>query len=170
RLARLRVRGLHDGGHGGARHGGRGRPGARRPHQGRRRRARVRRPGGVSCRAGCGGRQLRRRRHRGIGVRAPAPRRRSVLRTCRGHVSRRLLARRRCRLCAYLRSARVIATLAASIPSPSQGVWHLGPVPLRAYALAIIAGIIAAAWLTSKRWAARGGDPEEVITITYWAV
>lgn len=64
----------------------------------------------------------------------------------------------------------MIATLAASIPSPSQGVWHLGPVPLRAYALAIIAGIIAAAWLTSKRWAARGGDPEEVITITYWAV
>ncbi len=64
----------------------------------------------------------------------------------------------------------MIATLAASIPSPSESVWHLGPVPLRAYALAIIAGIVAAAWLTSKRWAARGGDPEEVITITYWAV
>ena len=29
-----------------------------------------------------------------------------------------------------------------SIPSPSQGVWHLGPLPLRAYALCIIAGIV----------------------------
>ena len=26
------------------------------------------------------------------------------------------------------------------IPSPSQGVWHLGPLPLRAYAFAIIVG------------------------------
>ena len=32
----------------------------------------------------------------------------------------------------------------AYIPSPPQGVWHLGPIPIRAYALCIIAGIIAA--------------------------
>lgn len=48
-------------------------------------------------------------------------------------------------------------TVLASIPSPSQGVWELGPFPLRAYALCIIAGIVAAAWLTEKRWIARGG-------------
>ena len=31
-----------------------------------------------------------------------------------------------------------------SIPSPDQGVWHLGPVPIRGYALSIILGIVAA--------------------------
>ena len=30
----------------------------------------------------------------------------------------------------------------ASLPSPSQGVWFLGPVPVRAYALLIIVGIV----------------------------
>ena len=35
-------------------------------------------------------------------------------------------------------------TVLASIPSPSQGVWELGPFPLRAYALCIIAGIVVA--------------------------
>ena len=34
-----------------------------------------------------------------------------------------------------------------SIPSPDQGVWYLGPVPLRAYALAIILGIVVAIWI-----------------------
>jgi prolipoprotein diacylglyceryl transferase len=58
----------------------------------------------------------------------------------------------------------------ASIPSPSQGVWELGPFPLRAYALAIIAGILAAIWLTDRRWRARGGAPEDVLDIAVWAV
>ena len=58
----------------------------------------------------------------------------------------------------------------ASIPSPSQGVWEIGPFPLRAYALAIIAGILAAIWLTDRRWRARGGAPEDVLDIAVWAV
>ena len=29
-------------------------------------------------------------------------------------------------------------------PSPARGVWHLGPIPIRAYALCIIVGIVAA--------------------------
>ena len=58
----------------------------------------------------------------------------------------------------------------ASIPSPSQGVWELGPFPLRAYALCIIAGIVAAAWLTDRRWIARGGAPGDVLDIATWAV
>jgi prolipoprotein diacylglyceryl transferase len=58
----------------------------------------------------------------------------------------------------------------ASIPSPSQGVWELGPFPLRAYALCIIAGIVAAVWLTEKRWIARGGAPGDVLDIATWAV
>jgi prolipoprotein diacylglyceryl transferase len=57
-----------------------------------------------------------------------------------------------------------------SIPSPGQGVWHLGPVPLRAYALCIVAGIFAGYWLGRKRWVARGGDPEVITDIVMWAV
>jgi prolipoprotein diacylglyceryl transferase len=58
----------------------------------------------------------------------------------------------------------------AAIPSPTQGVWELGPLPLRAYALCIIAGIVAAALITEKRWVARGGAPGEVLDIAVWAV
>jgi len=63
-----------------------------------------------------------------------------------------------------------LASVVASIPSPSQSVWHLGPFPLRAYALAIIVGIFVAVALTNRRWVERGGDPDEVLTIVYWAV
>ncbi|MDT7570513.1 MAG: hypothetical protein QOE05_687 [Actinomycetota bacterium] len=45
----------------------------------------------------------------------------------------------------------------AYIPSPSQGVWHLGPLPVRAYALCIILGVIAAVLIGERRWVARGG-------------
>jgi prolipoprotein diacylglyceryl transferase len=58
----------------------------------------------------------------------------------------------------------------ASIPSPDQGVWHLGPFPLRAYALAIILGVVVAVWLGEKRWVARGGKPGQVGDIAIWAV
>jgi prolipoprotein diacylglyceryl transferase len=58
----------------------------------------------------------------------------------------------------------------ALIPSPSQGVWHLGPVPIRAYALCIIAGVIVAVWLGNRRWVSRGGRPGTVADIAVWAV
>ena len=58
----------------------------------------------------------------------------------------------------------------ASVPSPSQGVWHLGPLPIRAYALCIIAGVVVAIWLGEKRWVARGGRPGQVGDIAIWAV
>jgi prolipoprotein diacylglyceryl transferase len=58
----------------------------------------------------------------------------------------------------------------ASIPSPTQSVWHLGPFPIRAYALCIIAGILVAVWLTSRRWRARGGKPEHVWDVATWAI
>ncbi|CUR58855.1 Prolipoprotein diacylglyceryl transferase [metagenome] len=57
-----------------------------------------------------------------------------------------------------------------SIPSPAEGVWHLGPVPIRAYALCIIAGIVLAIWLGERRWVARGGEPGEVSDLAIWAV
>ena len=67
--------------------------------------------------------------------------------------------------------ARVIdGTVLAYLPSPAQGVWHLGPVPLRAYAVCIIVGIIVAVWWGSRRWQARGGQPGEVIDVALWAV
>jgi len=56
------------------------------------------------------------------------------------------------------------------IPSPGQGVWHIGPFPLRAYALCIIAGVIVAIWLGERRWVARGGKPGQVGDIAIWAV
>lgn len=55
-----------------------------------------------------------------------------------------------------------------SIPSPVQAVWYLGPIPLRAYALCILLGIVVAAWWTGKRLAARGHDGEAVIDIAMW--
>lgn len=58
----------------------------------------------------------------------------------------------------------------AYIPSPPQGVWHLGPIPIRAYALCIIAGIIAALVIGDRRWEQRGGERGVIYDIALWAV
>jgi prolipoprotein diacylglyceryl transferase len=58
----------------------------------------------------------------------------------------------------------------AYLPSPSQGVWHLGPLPIRAYALCIILGVIAAILIAERRWVARGGRAGTVGDIATWAV
>jgi prolipoprotein diacylglyceryl transferase len=58
----------------------------------------------------------------------------------------------------------------AYIPSPPQGVWELGPFPLRAYAFFIIVGIIVAIFWGERRWLARGGEPGTVLDIAIWAV
>ncbi|PJI85467.1 prolipoprotein diacylglyceryl transferase [Luteimicrobium subarcticum] len=63
-----------------------------------------------------------------------------------------------------------LGTLSASIPSPSQGVWHAGGIPLRAYAFAILAGIVVAIVVTRRRWVARGGHADDVLDIALWAV
>jgi hypothetical protein len=63
----------------------------------------------------------------------------------------------------------VTTTVLALIPSPGQGVWYLGPVPIRAYALCIIAGIIAALVIGDRRWVARGGE-RGVVGVTVCAV
>lgn len=61
-------------------------------------------------------------------------------------------------------------TVLAYIPSPSQGVWELFGVPLRAYALFIIVGIIAAMVIGDRRWVARGGEPGVIYDVALWAV
>ena len=58
----------------------------------------------------------------------------------------------------------------ASIPSPSESVLELGPLTIRAYGLMIALGVVAAVWIAQRRWAARGGDPENISTIAMWAV
>ena len=60
--------------------------------------------------------------------------------------------------------------IAASIPSPDQGVWFLGPLPLRAYALLIVLGIVVAVWWGGRRYVARGGEPGVITDIAIWAV
>ncbi|MEB3068367.1 prolipoprotein diacylglyceryl transferase [[Mycobacterium] vasticus] len=55
-------------------------------------------------------------------------------------------------------------------PSPARGVWHLGPIPIRAYALCIIVGIVAALLIGDRRWRARGGEPGVIYDIALWAV
>ena len=59
-----------------------------------------------------------------------------------------------------------------SIPSPDP-VWQafeLGPLTIRIYALCILAGIIAAVVVTSRRLTARGGHPGAVLDIVVWAI
>ena len=58
----------------------------------------------------------------------------------------------------------------AFIPSPSQGVWHIAGLPIRAYALCILAGIFAGYWLGRHRWVARGGSPTVLADIMFWAI
>ena len=62
------------------------------------------------------------------------------------------------------------STILASFPSPAQGVWYLGPIPIRAYALCIILGIIVALVIGDRRWAARGGERGVIYDIALWAV
>lgn len=58
----------------------------------------------------------------------------------------------------------------AALPSPSTAVWQLGPVPIRAYALCIIAGIVLASVVTEYRLRQRGVAPGAVLDIAVWAV
>ncbi|MHA6795267.1 prolipoprotein diacylglyceryl transferase [Pseudonocardia bannensis] len=67
-------------------------------------------------------------------------------------------------------STAVTSALLAYIPSPDRGVWYIGPVPLRAYALCIIAGIVVAVVWGEKRFVARGGEPGTVVDVAVYAV
>ncbi|MEI8322157.1 MAG: prolipoprotein diacylglyceryl transferase, partial [Actinomycetes bacterium] len=59
----------------------------------------------------------------------------------------------------------------ASIPSPSSGSLHLGPLRMNAYGLMIALGVVAAVWLTGKRVEARGvATGEDIGSIAMWAV
>jgi prolipoprotein diacylglyceryl transferase len=58
----------------------------------------------------------------------------------------------------------------AAIPSPTQGVWHLGPIPIRAYALCILLGIVAAVAIAEVRLRHRGAPKWLTLDVAIWAV
>jgi prolipoprotein diacylglyceryltransferase len=58
----------------------------------------------------------------------------------------------------------------ASIPSPGQAAWRLGPLSVRAYALCVIAGIIVAVVVASRRYRRSGGQPGIILDVAAWAV
>lgn len=58
----------------------------------------------------------------------------------------------------------------AAIPSPTTAAWSLGPIPIRAYALCIVLGIVVACYIAERRLRARGGPPYLVLDIAIWAV
>ena len=67
-------------------------------------------------------------------------------------------------------SASAASLLPTVIPSPSEGVWHLGFFPIRGYAMCILGGIVAAVWITQKRLGDRGGRAGLALDISAWAV
>ena len=60
--------------------------------------------------------------------------------------------------------------LIASLPSPSRGVYYLGPLPLHAYGLALAVGVLVAARVTERRWVARGHPATEFADLVIWVV
>ncbi|MFK4729503.1 prolipoprotein diacylglyceryl transferase [Agromyces mediolanus] len=60
--------------------------------------------------------------------------------------------------------------LATGIPSPDINSFQLGPFTIRFYALFILAGIVLAVWLTSRRLTRRGAAAGVVLDIALWTV
>lgn len=60
------------------------------------------------------------------------------------------------------------ASWVATIPAPPGKQFEIGPLVIRAYALCLLAGIFAAAWLTHRRWTRMGGDGDLVLEVALW--
>jgi prolipoprotein diacylglyceryl transferase len=58
----------------------------------------------------------------------------------------------------------------AFLPSPARGVWHLGPLPVRAYSLCLVGGILLGVWVASRRYLRAGGRPAFIFDAATWAV
>lgn len=58
----------------------------------------------------------------------------------------------------------------AYLPSPASAVWHLGAVPVRAYALCMVAGVVAGLWLTDRRYRSATGRRGVILDIATVAV
>ena len=62
------------------------------------------------------------------------------------------------------------SAILAYIPSPAHGSFQLGPLTLHMYGLMLLLGIATAIWLTRRRWASWGGDPDLVFRVALWGV
>ncbi|MDR2113874.1 MAG: prolipoprotein diacylglyceryl transferase [Bifidobacteriaceae bacterium] len=60
--------------------------------------------------------------------------------------------------------------LLALLPSPTDSVWYLGPVPIRAYALTMIAAMLVAGWIASRRLTQAGFTGESMVDVALWAI
>jgi prolipoprotein diacylglyceryl transferase len=54
---------------------------------------------------------------------------------------------------------------AAFLRSPARGLWNLGPVPIRGYALVTVLGIIVGLWIADRRYRKMGGQPGLILDI-----
>jgi prolipoprotein diacylglyceryl transferase len=58
----------------------------------------------------------------------------------------------------------------AYLPSPAVGLWHAGPLPVRGYAICAILGVLAALWITDRRYRRMGGPRGMVFDVATVAV
>ena len=64
----------------------------------------------------------------------------------------------------------MMVSFIASIPSPSQNQISIGPLDLRAYGFLIALGVLAGVWLSSRRLAQDGLDPEIIPNMALWVL
>ena len=57
-----------------------------------------------------------------------------------------------------------------SIPSPSNSVIHLGPLPLHLYGLILAIAVLVAARVSEKRWVDRGHSAKEFADLVIWII
>jgi phosphatidylglycerol---prolipoprotein diacylglyceryl transferase len=58
----------------------------------------------------------------------------------------------------------------AFLPSPSRSLWHIGPIPVRAYPICVVLGIIVGLWIASRRYRDVGGRPGLILDIATVAI
>jgi len=64
----------------------------------------------------------------------------------------------------------VASQILAFIPSPSNGVVHLGPLTIRGYGIMLLIGILVAVYVLGKLWVGQGGDWDLVYRCAMWGV
>ena len=61
-----------------------------------------------------------------------------------------------------------VSAILASIPSPPNGVFHVGPLTIHMYGVMLLLAIAACIWLTGVRWVRWGGDWDLVYRVAIW--
>lgn len=63
-----------------------------------------------------------------------------------------------------------LSEVVAAIPSPSSNQLEIGPLTLNYYGLCIGIGVVVAVLMAQKRWADRGGNPDDIGAVATWVV